>query len=190
MSDEPPSSQTTSDETIPFNPFKPVPVTAPIVTPGQNCFQIGNFYVTAQPTEAGLGVAKERGIQSVICLRDAEEGAFEQYLPFDPAEDKTLTLDLGMSFVNIPFPHNPTDPSPSLNISQPLFDIRALSVLAVLNQLPKPLLMHCSSGDRASALWAIHLIVDCGLTREGAIYYATMSGLKVFLPYAQNFQRP
>jgi hypothetical protein len=48
--------------------------------------------------------------------------------------------------------------------------------------------MHCSSADRASALWAVHLIVNCGLTSQEAICYATKTGLVVFLPYVQNFQ--
>lgn len=158
--------------------FTPVQITAPIVSAGLNCWQIRNFYVTAQPTEAGLAVARELGIQSVISLRDATEIAKPPYPAFDPEEDTTLT-QLGMSFANIPFPHG---------MPQDQFNIRAAAVLAVLNQLPQPLLMHCSSGDRASALWAVHLIVDCGLTNEEAVAYATMSGLAVFLPYVQNFQ--
>jgi protein tyrosine phosphatase (PTP) superfamily phosphohydrolase (DUF442 family) len=159
------------------NDFTPVAVTAAIVTAGQNCWQIGNFYVTAQPTEPGLAVAGSLGIQSVICLRDATEAAKPPYPAFDPEEDTTLT-GLGISFVNIPFPHG---------ISQDQFNIRAGAVLAVLNQLPQLLLMHCSSADRASALWAIHLIVNCGLTTEEAIGYATQSGLAVFTTYVQNY---
>jgi protein tyrosine phosphatase (PTP) superfamily phosphohydrolase (DUF442 family) len=159
------------------NDFTPVPVTAAIVTAGQNCWQIGNFYVTAQPTEPGLAVAGGLGIKSVICLRDATEAAKPPYPAFDPEEDTTLT-GLGMSFVNIPFPHG---------ISQDQFNIRAGAVLAVLNQLPQPLLMHCSSADRASALWAVHLIVNCSLTTAEAITYATQSGLAVFTPYVQNY---
>jgi protein tyrosine phosphatase (PTP) superfamily phosphohydrolase (DUF442 family) len=94
-------------------------------------------------------------------------------------EDTVLTEN-AMNFVNIPFPH-------SSALTQTLFDIRAHSLLAVLRQLPKPLLIHCSSGDRASALWAIHLIVDEGLTDTGAVYYAERRGLKVFLPYVNGF---
>ena len=160
------------------NNFTPVRVTAPIVNAGLNCWQIGNFYVTAQPTETGLTVASQLGIQSVICLRDATEVANPPYPAFDPAEDTTLT-QLGMSFANIPFPHG---------MPQDQFNIRAGAVLAVLNQLPQPLLMHCSSGDRASALWAVHLIVNCRLTTADAIAFARVSGLAVFLPYVQNFQ--
>lgn len=159
------------------NDFTPVPVTAPIVTPGQNCWQIRNFYITAQPTEAGLKIAGALGIKSVICLRDATEVAKPPYPAFDPEEDTTLT-GLGMSFVNIPFPHG---------IPQDQFNIRARAVLVVLNQLPQPLLMHCSSADRASALWAIHLIVNCGLTTKEAITYATQSGLAVFTQYVQKY---
>jgi protein tyrosine phosphatase (PTP) superfamily phosphohydrolase (DUF442 family) len=162
------------------NDYTPVKVNAPIVTAGQNCWQIGNFYVTAQPTEPGLTVASQLGIQSVICLRDATEAANPPYLAFDPQEDMTLT-GLGMSFANIPFPHG---------ISQDQFNIRAGAVLAVLNQLPQPLLMHCSSADRGSALWAVHLIVDCGVSTADAITYAKISGLAAFTSYVQNYSPP
>lgn len=161
------------------NDYKPVKVDAPIVLPGQNCWQVGDRYITAQPTEAGLSVANKLGIQSVVCLRDATEGTNPPYLPFDAAEDTTLT-GFGMSFVNIPFPH-------STALTQGLFDIRAAAVVAVLGQLPKPLLMHCSSGDRASALWAVHLMVNCGVTKPDAIDFAKISGLEVFLSYVQGY---
>ncbi|HEX8456529.1 MAG TPA: hypothetical protein VF656_04335 [Pyrinomonadaceae bacterium] len=160
------------------NDYTPVKVNAPIVTNGQNCWRIGNFYVTAQPTDPqGLNTAQGLGIKSVICLRDATEQAVVEYLPFDPKEDIVLT-SLGVNFANIPFPHG---------IPQNQFDTRAGAVLAVLNQLPQPLLMHCSSGDRASALWAIHLMVDDRLPKQAAINYAELSGLKEFLPYVQNY---
>lgn len=41
--------------------------------------------------------------------------------------------------------------------------------------------------DRASALWAVHLIVNCGLSAADAIKYAMISGLAVFAPYVQNY---
>jgi|SRR5918911_3479230 uncharacterized protein (TIGR01244 family) len=161
------------------NDYTPVKVNAPIVTAGQNCWQIGDQYITAQPTDPeGLTAASQLGIQSVICLRDATEAANPPYLAFDPDEDQEL-IKLGMNFVNIPVPHG---------IPQEQFNTRARAVLAVLNELPQPILMHCSSGDRASALWAIHLIVKCGLTKQEAINYAKMSGLEVFIPYVENYQ--
>ena len=159
--------------------YTPVPVDAPIVTPGQNCWRIGDFYVTAQPTDPnGLETASRLGIQSVVCLRDSAETASPPYPPFDFSEDATLTA-LGMNYVDIPIPHG---------ISQPQFDVRAGVVLAALERLPQPLLMHCSSGDRASALWAVHLIVDCGLSTADAIHYAEMSGLGEFVPYVESYQ--
>jgi protein tyrosine phosphatase (PTP) superfamily phosphohydrolase (DUF442 family) len=159
--------------------YTPVKVDAPIVLSGQNCWQVGDYYLTAQPTETGLSVANGLGIQSVVCLRDATEVANPPYPPFDANEDLTLT-GLGMNFVNIPFPH-------STVLTQGLFGIRSAAVLSVLGQLPKPLLMHCSSGDRASALWAVYLMVNCGLTKQDAITYAEISGLEVFLPYVQGY---
>lgn len=61
-------------------------------------------------------------------------------------------------------------------------------MLAALALLPQPLLVHCSSGDRASALWAVHLIVDCGLSTADAISYAELSGLGEFVPYVESYQ--
>jgi uncharacterized protein (TIGR01244 family) len=158
--------------------YTPVWVDAPIVTTGQNCWRIGDFYVTAQPTDPlGLETASQLGIQSVVCLRDPAETANPPYPPFDFSEDTTLTA-LGMSYVDVPIPHG---------ISQSQFDLRAGVVLAALELLPTPLLMHCSSGDRASALWAVHLIVDCGLETADAIAYAEMSGLGEFVPYVESY---
>jgi protein tyrosine phosphatase (PTP) superfamily phosphohydrolase (DUF442 family) len=160
--------------------YTPVKVDAPVVTEGQNCWRVGDFYITAQPTDPqGLQAANQLGVVSIICLRDSAEGPNPPYLPFDPQEDIAATK-LGMAFVNVPFPHAPF-------FSQEQFDLRAGVVLDALGSLPRPLLMHCSSGDRASALWAAHLIRDCGLTNAQAIAYAEQSGLAVFKPYVENY---
>jgi protein tyrosine phosphatase (PTP) superfamily phosphohydrolase (DUF442 family) len=104
------------------NDYTPVEVNAPIVTQGQNCWQVGNYYITAQPTDPqGLTAASQLGIKSVICLRDAMETVNPPYLAFDPAEDQKL-INLGMNFVNIPVPHG---------IPQDQFNTRAGAVLAV-----------------------------------------------------------
>ena len=163
--------------------YTPVKVDAPIVVEGQNCWRVGDFYITAQPTDTpGYGAARGLGIRSFVCLRDASEPYNAPYLPFDPLEDLKLTA-LGMAFVNVPFPHADF-------FSQEQFDLRAGVVLDALKALPRPLLIHCSSGDRASALWAAHLIRDCGLTTDEAITYATLSGLAVFKPYVENYTPP
>jgi protein tyrosine phosphatase (PTP) superfamily phosphohydrolase (DUF442 family) len=161
--------------------YTPVKVDAPVVVEGQNCWRVGDYYITAQPAPPeGLGAAGELGVKSIVCLRDSSEGPNGPYLPFDPQEDLGAT-QLGMAFVNVPFPHADF-------FTQEQFDLRAGVVLDALNRLPRPLLIHCSSGDRASALWAVHLIENCGLTKERAIAYAVQSGLAVFKPYVENYQ--
>lgn len=162
--------------------YTPVKVSAPVVTEGQNCWRVDSFYITAQPIDPqGLEVAASQlGVKSIVCLRDSAETAKPPYPPFDFGEDSMATA-LDMCFVNVPFPHG---------MSQAQFDLRAGVVLAALAELPRPLLMHCSSGDRASALWAVHLIRDCGLTNEEAIAYAEQSGLAVFKPYVQKYAPP
>lgn len=160
--------------------YQPSKVDAPVVTEGQNCWQVGDFFITAQPTDPqGLeAAARQLGVKSVICLRDSSETANPPYIPFDFSEDATATA-LDMCFVNVPFPHG---------ISQAQFDLRSGVVLDALNTLPRPLLMHCSSGDRASALWAAHLIRDCGLPNQQAVTLAKISGLAAFEQYVQNYQ--
>jgi len=140
--------------------YTPAPCTIPIAYLGG--FQIGDCYVTGQPADPqGLQAVAAAGVKSVICLRDPSEPGF------DFNEDSAL-LALHISYTNIPIPHG---------IDQGDFDQRADLVRACLAVAQKPLLMHCSSGDRASALWAVHLFADCGLSKQEAIQYAHESGL-------------
>jgi hypothetical protein len=38
-----------------------------------------------------------------------------------------------------------------------------------------------------TALWGVHLIVDCGLSTADAISYAKTSGLGEFVPYVESY---
>jgi uncharacterized protein (TIGR01244 family) len=140
--------------------YTPVPCTFPIAYLGGA--NIGEFYVTAQPADPqGLQAIAAAGVKAVICLRDPTEPGFD-------FNESSALLALNISYTNIPFPHG---------IDQSDFDQRAGLVRACLAAAAKPLLMHCSGGDRASALWAVHLAADCGVPIESAIGYARLSGL-------------
>jgi len=152
--------------------YTPVAVTIPIAYLGG--FQIGDYYVTGQPADPlGFQAMATAGVKSVICLRDPTEPGF------DLNEDSAL-LALHISYINIPFPHG---------IDQSDFNQRADLVRASLAAAAKPLLMHCSTGDRASALWAVHLYADCGLPKEQAIQDGHLSGLAnpAFVQLVQNY---
>jgi protein tyrosine phosphatase (PTP) superfamily phosphohydrolase (DUF442 family) len=96
-----------------------------------------------------------------MCLRDPAEPGFD-------FNESSALLTLHISYTNIPFPHG---------IEQSDFDQRAGLVRAWLASAPRPLLMHCSSGDRASALWAVHLAADLHVPIDQAIEDAHYSGL-------------
>jgi hypothetical protein len=54
-----------------------------------------------------------------------------------------------------------------------------------------PILIHCSSGDRASAAFAVFLITYYGYTNAQAVQYATQDlALAVFTPFVQNYSKP
>jgi uncharacterized protein (TIGR01244 family) len=137
-------------------------------------FQIGDCYVTGQPADPqGFQAIAAAGVKSVICLREPTEPGFDLH------EDAAL-LAQHISYTNIPIPHG---------IEQSDFNQRADLVRACLAAAQKPLLMHCSTGDRASALWAVHLFADCGVPKEQAIQYGHQSGLAnpAFVQLVQNY---
>jgi uncharacterized protein (TIGR01244 family) len=153
-------------------PYTPTPCTIPIAYPGG--FQINDYYITGQPSDPqGLQAIAALGVKSVICLRDPSEPGF------DFNEDSAL-LAMHISYTNVPFPHG---------IEQGDFDQRANLVRACLGAAQKPVLMHCSSGDRASALWAVHLFADCGVPRAAAIEDGHSTGLAnpAFVTLVENY---
>ncbi len=57
-------------------------------------------------------------------------------------------------------------------MSQALFDRQAFHVATTLNAWKQPGLIHCSSGDRASAGFAAFLITCCGYSNAQALDFA------------------
>ncbi len=93
-----------------------------------------------QPTAADLALLKSKGIGTVINLRREDED-----LGFDEAAEAE---SLGLSYVNLPVGME------NLNLQT------ATQLRAILNQTAAPVYLHCGSGNRVGALYAIgaHLI--------------------------------
>ena len=87
--------------------------------------------------------------------------------PFDTTEAATLEA-LGVSYQNIPI---------TRTMSQQQFDVAATeAALALLNNSAQgPALIHCSTGDRASSVFAALLILAGRLSNRDAADYATNS---------------
>ena len=134
------------------------------------CFKLTGlktFYVTSQPVYIWPGASPyqaiaQAGIGSVLSVRDPAE-YIGPLVPFDLTETDQLILN-GVAYGNIPLPH--------IAMSQAQFNQQGYAIAATLNEWTQPGLLHCSSGDRASAAFACYLISFGGFTNAAALTFA------------------
>jgi protein tyrosine phosphatase (PTP) superfamily phosphohydrolase (DUF442 family) len=118
------------------------------------------YYVTGQPTK--YSSIANAGVRSVLCVRDpAEYDASSN--PFDTGEADALILE-GVSYTNVPLPH--------ISMSQLQFNMQAFNAAVTIDGWKNPLLVHCSTGDRASAAFAVFMIQFCGWPNAQAVAFA------------------
>jgi len=108
---------------------------APLALPNQA--EAEGYVTGGQPTEADLRAAADAGFETVVSLRTEAEPGFEA--------ERTLVEELGMSFVSLPIAG--ADGLTPENTAA--FD-RLLSSAA-----PASTIVHCGSGNRAGALFAL-----------------------------------
>jgi protein tyrosine phosphatase (PTP) superfamily phosphohydrolase (DUF442 family) len=135
------------------------------------CFRVKGdnrtFYVTSQPVYIWPGASPyqaiaQAGVQAVVSVRDSSE-YYHSVQPVRSDRDRPAILS-GVATSNIPLPH--------IAMSQALFDAQAFHVATALNSWKQPGLIHCSSGDRASAGFAAFLISYCGYSNAQALDFA------------------
>ncbi len=98
------------------------------------------------------------GFKSILNLRSPAE------LGFLPDEQPKAEL-LGIDYVNLPFE------------AELITDQTATHVLQQINQLPKPVLVHCDNAVRAAAIALMHIATRQGATLEQAFKQANQLGL-------------
>jgi protein tyrosine phosphatase (PTP) superfamily phosphohydrolase (DUF442 family) len=82
---------------------------------------------------------------------------------------------------------------PHVTMTQPQFNAQAYAAATVINGWAKPILIHCSSGDRASAMFAVYLIAYRGVPNGEAVDFATKKLAlqnQQFVGSVMEFQRP
>ena len=135
---------------------------------GNVCFDVdATWYVTAQPIYVWPGtspyqIIAQAGIATVLSVRDPQE----VILPLTPVDltEVSQLISNGVAFTNVPFPH--------IAMTQAEFNQQAFKAATVIKQWPTPLLVHCSTGDRASAAFAAYLITYGGLSNSDAVTFA------------------
>lgn len=114
--------------------------------------------IAGQPTLDELQPLAEAGYRSVVNLRSPDETGF-----LDDEQQKTEFW--GLCYVNIPIQIKTLKPD---DVSQ---------VIQQLMQLPKPILIHCDNGIRASTIVLVHLAIKQGMGAEDAFQKVTNLGL-------------
>lgn len=110
------------------------------------------------PSEKAIRIASEKGYKTIIDLRMPEEGV---------EAEKALVEKHGLRYVNIP--------TSVENLGQEQAD-RLKDELS--REGTKPAILHCASGNRAAAVWAVYRRFHQEKTADEAIMEASSKGLK------------
>lgn len=125
----------------------------------KNVVAVKHLYISSQPDAVSLDIAVEKGVETVINLRNPEEFSWDE---------KKAVHQAGLNYYNIP-----------LSSSDESFDPVAINQISALIQAhhDQKILVHCSSGNRASAWLAIHLATDHNIPSDSAIRLAKHAGM-------------
>ena len=132
---------------------------------------LNHYYVTGQPSPPAYPAIAGAGIKSVVCVRLPGEPTTPPPVPPPPPFDTQEASELAklrVSYVNIPI---------TREMTQAQFDTSATqAALALLNNAGQgPALIHCSTGDRASSVFAVALIFSAVMSNSEAADYAKNS---------------
>jgi len=137
--------------------------TKPVELPGVEKAAVSEadkVFISGQPTQATIDAVAQKGVKVVINLRRPEETA---KLAFD---EKTAAKNAGMEYISVPMGTGlPKDADVKL-----LMDTLAASK-------DKPVLLHCASGNRAGAIWALYSGARKGQPVDAAIDEGEAAGL-------------
>lgn len=114
---------------------------------------------TGQPTRAHLEAARQAGTRTLINLRPAGE--------FSEFDEAAFAADLGLRYIHIPV----AGPQDLSRENAQALD-RALS-----DEQATPAIVHCGSGNRVGALFALRARYVAGLSLDRALQAGVDAGL-------------
>ncbi|MCB1282585.1 MAG: hypothetical protein KDB18_13770, partial [Salinibacterium sp.] len=122
--------------------------------------QQGRFHFAGTPYPGGLEFAASQGVTMVVDLRRDQE------LAQDGTPEREVVEALGMKYR-----HLPVDPSRFGPMTADRFD-------AIIAEESGPILVHCSTSNRAGGLWATWLARHGGETPQAALDRGRSAGLR------------
>lgn len=123
---------------------------------------------SGQITPEELQQAAQEGFKSAINLRSPDEQGFL-------SDEQQQAEAAGLQYANIPL--KPTEPNPELT----------KAALKKIADLPKPILIHCAAGARASGIALIANAIQEGLTYEQIQQKAADLGISLEQPHLKQF---
>lgn len=152
------SDASTAESPPPFTPTAdPAPPEGLDLINGRQLFE--DVITGGQPTEAQLRAAHEQDLRTIVNLRP--DGEFEGF------DEEALVEELGMQYIHIPV-SGPDDVTEETAAA--LNDVLA-------DTTNRPLLMHCSSGNRVGSLFAARAYFLHDMDPERALDIGTRAGL-------------
>ncbi|MDB9487978.1 sulfur transferase domain-containing protein [Dolichospermum circinale CS-537/01] len=127
-----------------------------------------NLSIAGQISSEELKQLARGGFKSVLNLRSPDENGF-----FD--DEKQEAQIVGLEYTNIPL--NSQAPNPKLT---------AEAIQAVEN-LPKPILIHCAGGARAGGIALITNAIQAGLSYQEIVQKANELGINLEQPHLKQF---
>ena len=133
------------------------------------CVPFDNVVTGGQPTFAQLKMAHDEGFKAVVNLRTGKEQP-------SPAEESSWVEELGMKY--FPIPVEGTQ-GVSLDNARLLAEILS-------KQENYPLIVHCQSGNRVGALFALKAFSIDGKSEKEALAIGKKAGLTTLEPIVQK----
>ena len=130
----------TAEATDPAQPHEPLPIVAANIAGLPNSFVVGDVIVAGKPTMEGMVNARDSGATLVINTRMQGEMSFDE---------RSVVQGLGMHYINLGFTPATLEDS-----------VVESFILELGKRKPEDgvLLVHCSTGSRVAALWAMYEI--------------------------------
>ncbi|MFM6076410.1 MAG: beta-lactamase hydrolase domain-containing protein [Dolichospermum sp.] len=129
---------------------------------------IENLSIAGQISSDELKQLAIDGFQSVLNLRDPDENGFFH-------DEKQEAQIVGLEYTNIPL--NPKEPNQELT----------KEAIQAVDNLPKPILIHCAGGARAGGIALIAEAIQRDITYEEISQKAQELGINLEQPHLKQF---
>lgn len=131
-----------------------------------NTVRVGDLLFGAQPSREALETLRSQGYKTVLTTRGGNELSWDE---------KALADSLGMRFASIPMEKPVTE----------ITDDEVARFAGLMQAAPRPMVLHCGSGNRVAGLWAVWLVEHEGMAPEEALTLAGKAGMRGLRPVVE-----